>query len=108
MIRVDTTVLADLINRCFAFATDARVAPGAQAAFLADGKRLRGLLLNLLSAQFDDGTQAVVDANQQLTDVNARLSNSVAALDNLAASLAAVASIVGSLDQLLGVAAAFV
>lgn len=108
MIRVDTTGLADLINRCFAFATDARVASEAQAAFLADGKRLRGLLLNLLSAQFDDGTQAVLDANEEITNVNTRLSNSVAALANIAASLAAVASIVGSLDKLLGVAATFV
>ena len=108
MIRVDTTVLADLINRCFAFAMDARVAPDTQAALLADGKRLRGLLLNLLSAQFDDGTQAVVDANQQLTEVNTRLSNSVTVLENMAESLAAVASIVGSLDKLLGVATAFV
>ena len=108
MIRVDTTTLADLINRCFAFATDARLAQNVQAAFLADGKRLRGLLLNLLSAQFDDGTQAVLEANQEITNVNAQLSDSVAALANVAASLAAVASIVGSLDKLLGVASAFV
>jgi geranylgeranyl pyrophosphate synthase len=108
MIRVDTTTLADLINRCFAFATDARVPRDAQVAFLADGKRLRGLLLNLLSAQFDDGTQAVLEANQEITNVNAQLSNMVAALANIAASLAAVASIVGSLDKLLGVAVAFV
>ena len=108
MIRVDTTALVDLINRCFAFATDARVAWDAQVAFLADGKRLRGLLLNLLSAQFDDGTQAVLEANQEIANVNTRLSNSVAALANLAGSLAAVAAIVASLDKLLDLAAAFV
>ena|SRR2546422_2455808 len=107
MIKVDTTTLSDVINQCFGYATDGRLSPAQQTAFLADGKRLRGLLLNLLSAQFDDGTQAVLNANNQLTAVNTQLSNSAAALVNAAQTLNNVASLVGNLDKLLNVAANF-
>lgn len=107
MIKVDTTTLTDIINKCFDCASDGRFTQADQAAFLADGKRLRGLLLNLLSAQFDDGTEAVVDANRQLTAINTQLSNSAASLANTAQTLNSVASLVGNLDKLLNVAANF-
>jgi hypothetical protein len=105
VIKVDTTTLSDVINQCFAFATDGRFTPAQQNALLADGKRLRGLLLNLISAQFNDGTQAVLDANQRLTAVNTLLSNSASALANVAQTLNNVASLVSTLDKLLNVAA---
>ncbi len=107
MIKVDTTTLSTIINQCFSYSTDGRVAPAQQTAFLADGKRLRGLLLNLLSAQFDDGTQAVLAANKELATVNANLSNSAAALSNVAQTLSDVATLVGNLDKLLSLAASF-
>lgn len=107
MIKADTTTLADIINKCFDYASDGRFSPPQQAAFLADGKRLRGLLLNLLSAQFDDGTQAVVDANNQLAAINTQLSNSAASLANTAQTLNNVASLVTNLDKLLNVVSNF-
>lgn len=107
MIKVDTTTLTDIINKCFDNASDGRFSEDQQAAFLADGKRLRGLLLNLLSAQFDDGTQAVVNANNQLRTVNAALSNAAASLANTAQTLNSIATLVGNLDKLLNVAASF-
>jgi hypothetical protein len=105
--KVDTTTLADVIQQCFAFSSDGRFSPAQQAAFLADGKRLRGLLLNLLSAQFDDGTQAVLDANSKLSDVNTELENDAEVLDKAATTLTNIANLVSSLDKLLGVAASF-
>jgi hypothetical protein len=108
MIKVDTTTLSNVVNLCFAFATDARVPQNQQGMFLAEGKRLRGLLMNLLSAQFDDGTQSVLDANQKLTAVNEELSNSAQVLANAAQTLSNVATIVGALDKLLNVAATFI
>ncbi len=107
MIRLDTTGLTDLINRCFTYGTDPRVSQDAQSAFLAGGKRLRGLLLNLISAQFHDRTQAVLEANQEIVNLNTRLSNPNVTLANLPASLGAIASIILSLDKLLDVAAAY-
>lgn len=107
MIKVDTTTLSNIINQCFGYATDGRFSSGQQTAFLADGKRLRGLLLNLLSARFDDGTQPVLDANKQLAVVNTQLSNAATALANAAQTLNSVAGLVGNLDKLLNVAASF-
>ena len=108
MLKVDTTTLADIVNQCFAFASDGRFTLPQQKALLADGKRLRGLLLNLLSAQFDDGAPAVVDANNQLVGVNNDLADATAALANVAKTLGDVANLVGNLDQLLNIAVSFI
>jgi geranylgeranyl pyrophosphate synthase len=108
MIKADTTTLSNIINQCFAYSSDGRLSPTQQAAMLADGKRLRGLLLNLLSAQFNDGTQAVLDANNQLTKVNTALAASATALANAVQILNDIASLVGSLDKLLNVVAGVV
>ena len=108
MLKVDTTTLSGIISQCFAYSSDGRLSTTQQGAILADGKRLRGLLLNLLSAQFDDGTQAVLTANSQLTNINAELANSAAALANTAKTLNDVAGLVGNLDKLLNVATTFI
>ena len=108
MLKVVTTTLADIVNQCFAFSSDGRFTLDQQKSLLADGKRLRGLLLNLLSAQFDDGTSAVLDANHQLNGVNTDLSDATAALANIAKTLADVAALVGNLDQLLNIAVSFI
>jgi geranylgeranyl pyrophosphate synthase len=108
MMSVDTTTLAAIINRCFAFSADGRFSDQQQSSFLADGKRLRGLLLNLLSALFNDGTQAVLDANSKLTEVNAQLDDDAEVLDNATTALTNVSNLVGILDKLLNVAGSFV
>jgi len=108
MLKVDTSSLTGVINQCFDYSMDGRFDDNQQSAFLAEGKRLRGLLLNLLSAQFDDGTQAVLDANNQLAAVNTSLLNSAAVLANTAQTLNNIAALVGNLDKLLNVAASFI
>ena len=105
---VDTTTLADIINQCFAFSSDGRFSEDQQNSFLADGKRLRGLLMNLLSAKFDEGTQAVLDANARLTDVNNQLDDDAAVLARAAEVLTNISNLVGTLDKLLNVAESFV
>lgn len=108
MLKVDTTTLTDVINQCFDRSLDGRFDQNQQSAFLAEGKRLRGLLMNLLSAQFNDGTQAVLDANKQLDTVNTALANSATVLANTANTLNNIANLVGNLDKLLNVATSFV
>lgn len=108
MITVDTSTLSSIINQCFNYSTDGRVPQAQQTLFLADGKRLRGLLLNLLSARFDEKTQEVLDANTRLTAVNNELSNSAAALSNIAQTTSDIATLVGNLDKLLNIAKSFV
>jgi hypothetical protein len=105
---VDTSTLATVINQCFSYATDARFNAPDQKSFLIEGKRLRGQLLNLLSAQFDAGSAALVTANNSLSAVNTQLTNSATVLANTAQTLNSIATLVGTLDKLLSVAASFV
>jgi hypothetical protein len=105
---VDTATLTMVINQCFSYATDARVSPADQQSFLIEGKRLRGQLLNLLSAQFNVGSPQLTAATNSLTAVNTTLSQSATALANTAATLNGIAALVGTLDKLLTVATSFV
>lgn len=108
MEKVDTTTLTEIIDQCFDLSMDERFTDVQQKKFLAEGKRLRGLLLNLLTAQFDKGTQTLIDANNQLDAVNTALSDSVAVLANAADTLNQVATLVGNIDKLLNVATNFI
>ena len=108
MEKVDTTTLTDIVNQCFDLSMDGRFSDNQQRMFLAEGKRLRGLLLNLLSAQFEEGTPTVIAANHQLNAVDTSLSDAVAVLANAADTLNEVASLVGNLDKLLNVATNFI
>jgi hypothetical protein len=104
---VDTTTLTKVITQCFGYSSDGRFTDEQQTAFLVEGKRLRGLLLNLLSAQFNEGTPEVIAANTQLTIVNTSLSDAVATLANAATTLKNVAALVKTLDGLLSIADSF-
>jgi hypothetical protein len=106
--QIDTTTLTTIINQCFSFATDAQFSPADQNSFLIEGKRLRGQLLNLLSAQFDNTTAQFAAATASLTAVNTALSNAATALANAAATLNTITTLIGNLDQLLTVATKFV
>ncbi len=105
---VDTTTLTTIINQCFSYATDARVSPLDQNSFLIEGKRLRGQLLNLLSAQFDSTSALFAAATKSLNAVNTTLSQSATALANTATTLNNIANLISNLDKLLAVATSFV
>lgn len=105
---VDTTTLTAVINQCFSYATDARVSAPDQNTFLIEGKRLRGQLLNLLSAQFDSTSAQLAAATTSLKAVNTTLSQSATALSNIATTLNNIANLVSNLDKLLAVATSFV
>lgn len=105
---IDTATLTTIINQYFFYAMDARVTPADQNSFLIEGKRLRGQLINLLSAQFDNTTAQFAAATASLTKVNAALSNSATALANIATTLNSITTLIGNLDKLLAVAKSFV
>ena len=108
MMTLDTITLTAVIKQCFANAGDEQFSLQDRVNFLADGKRLRGQLLNLISAQFNDGTQAVADANNQLQTINNELSVDATTLANTADQLDKIATLISNLDQLLSIAAKFV
>jgi hypothetical protein len=64
--KVDTVKLTELINKCIDLSMDGRLNSSEQKAFLAQSKRMRGYLLNLLTAEFDDDTPQVLTANNKI------------------------------------------
>ena len=75
--------------------------------FLVAGKRLRGSLLNLISARFND-TAALAAANARLDIINTRLGREKEVLENTAAVLKNLGTLTSALDRLLGSAVLFV
>jgi hypothetical protein len=104
---VDTVTLTKVINQCFELSMDGQLPAAWRAKFLAHGKRLRGHLVNLLSAEFDEGSVAVVEANSRVRAVSAELANSAAVLANVAKTLSNIAQLAGTMDKLLNVAVTF-
>lgn len=105
---VDTETLTTIINQCFSYATNTQLSAQDRNSFMVEGKRLRGQLMNLLSAKFDAGCQELAAANENLTKVNATLAQSATVLANTAQTLSSIASLVGTLDKLLSIATSFV
>lgn len=108
MLSTDTTVLTNLISTCFTLSANLDLTPDQRQGFLVVGKQLRGTLVNLLSAKFKDGTQAVMDANQQLNQINQQAAQLTKDLSNLDNVLNQINGLVGVLDGLLKIAVAFV
>jgi uncharacterized protein YukE len=74
--------------------------------FINEGKRLRGVLVNLLSMWFDKSAQAYQDASEQLKVVSERLKNKNETLRNVAESVSMLVELVKALDKVLEVAIA--
>ena len=107
MIAVDTPTVTKLIMTCFNLSRDGRLGDHQHRGFLVAGKRLRGCLVNLVSAQFDDDTDMVLDGNRQLTRITqqaAHLKGDPAAAPGV---LSEINVVVGVLDELLNLAVAF-
>jgi len=106
--KVDTTELVKVIDKCQDFALDGRLQPLQRAEFRSLAKRLRGSLVNLLSARFDEGTPAVLTANSELSRVNSQIASQTIALANIAQTVSDISKLVGTLDGLLSIAVSFV
>jgi hypothetical protein len=105
--RLNVQELTDCIVECFELSSSGAVPRELRNEFLVLGKRLRGALLNLVSAKFSEGTEAVRDANTRIGEVNRRLKAEATRLSDFAATLHAGAALVGALDSLLKLAVAF-
>jgi hypothetical protein len=104
----DTNTLTTLISALVDLSMDGDVPSGVQKECLVLAKQLRGSLLNLLSARFNDGTPQVLQANADLTTVNTAVLALSANLGAAAATIANVTALVGQLDGLLKLAVTFV
>jgi hypothetical protein len=106
--KCDVKALTEIVDRCFDLAMDNRLTEAQCTKYLVAGKKLRGSLLNLISARFEEGTAELEEANEQLADVNAALKKDAEAIKNVADTVKSLSTLVGSLDKLLGVAESFI
>ena len=105
--KTDNATLTRLVEQCFDCSMDGRFSPAQQTNFLALGKRLRGCLVNLLSATFNDGTPQVVAANRAIAANNKALNGAVQTLGKAGQILKNLDQLVGTLDGLLKLATGF-
>ena len=106
--KCDVTALTEVVDRCFDLSMDNRLTEAQCTKYFVLGKRLRGSLLNLISARFEEGTAELEEANEELADVNAALKKDAEAIKNVADTVKSLGTLVGSLDKLLGVAGSFI
>jgi hypothetical protein len=105
--KVDAVALTEVIDRCLDLSMDGRLSPAQRRKFLVVAKRLRGSLVNLLSARFEKRTEALRQANDELTAINKALKKEAETLARTAQAIAHLTKLAGSLDKLVGVAARF-
>ena len=104
---VDTTTLTSLISTLVDDSMDGRIPEDVQNQCMVLAKRLRGTLVNLLSARFNEGTAEVVKANNDLATVNSQIQKGIDETNSFAQALAKATALVGQLDGLLSLAVKF-
>jgi hypothetical protein len=106
--RLKCEELTKTIMECFNNSLDNRFTSEERKEFLVQGKKLRGSLVNLLSADFINGTAEVVEADKQIKKINKELKETDRVLDNVAVVSGDIAKLISILDDLLKLAANFV
>jgi hypothetical protein len=104
--KCNVTTLARIVERCFDYAMDGRLSQARRTKFLVAGKRLRGSLLNLISARFND-TTTLRETNARLDAINTRLTKTTIVLEKAGEVIADLGRLAAALDRLLGTAAQF-
>jgi hypothetical protein len=107
LIAVDTPTMTRLIVTCLNLSMDGGLGEHQQRDFLVAAKRLRGCLVNLVSARFDDGTDLVLDGNRQLVRVTQQAALLKAEVAGAGSVLSEINVVIGTLDELLKLATTY-
>lgn len=101
---VDTIQLAEIVRQVFLLSLDGRLTPGMRGSMNALGIQLREQLRKLLAQVFEDGSDALGDANAEIRQVNADLKTATDRLDKAADTIEQVGALAGALDKLIATA----
>jgi methyl-accepting chemotaxis protein len=99
--KTDNLELVKCIEACLDLSMDDRLPQARQNEMLALAKRLRGSLVNLLTADFAENLKQVEEANQQLQQVNQDLADRNQAIEKVAETIHKLNKVVKVLDGLL-------
>jgi len=105
--RIDGKQLVQCINFCLDLSMDGRLTDQQQSEALALAKRLRGSLMNLLTAEFPKDSVAVKEATEKLKSANEMLKQTKEQIDKFANTVAAVNEVLSKLDGLLSIVGKF-
>jgi hypothetical protein len=100
----DTQTLTRVADRCFDLSMSGALPAGIRAQYLAHGKRLRELLLQLLSARFDADSAEFKQATDAMHNTNHALAEAAEDLNKITQAVARLTELAGYLDKALGVA----
>ena len=99
--KTDNQELVKCIEACLDLSMDDRLTQAQQNEMLALGKRLRGSLVNLLTAEFPEDLEQVEDANQELQAISQMLADKNQAIENISVTISKINQVVKGLDGLL-------
>ena len=99
--KADNQELVKCIEACLDLSMDDRLTQAQQNEMLALGKRLRGSLVNLLTAEFPEDLEQVEDANQELQAISQVLADKNQAIEKISATIGKINQVVKGLDGLL-------
>ena len=100
----DTQTLTRLVERCFDLSMSGAVPAETRAQYHAHGKRLRELLMQLLSARFDANSVEFKQATDAMHNTNHALAEAAEDLNKITQAVARLTELAGYLDKALGVA----
>jgi Dynactin subunit p22 len=100
----DTQTLTRLVERCFDLSMSGALPAETRAQYLAHGKRLRELLLQLLSARFDAESAEFKQATDAMHNTNHALTEAAEDLEKITQAVGRLTELAGFLDKALGVA----
>lgn len=104
---LDGEMLVRLIQLCFTLSQKPGITPKQSRDLIILGKKLRGVLLNILTAKFDASTQLFIDATTELKATNKVLEEAIDDLQETAEAIKRATGVLKLLDKLLGIAVAF-
>ena len=104
---LDAEPLAKLIQFCFKLSQKPGISEKQSHNLIVLGKKLRGVLLNILSAQFDASTQLFIDSTNELKETNKALKEALDDLQKTADAIKKATGVLKLLDKLLGIAVGF-
>ncbi|WP_375768617.1 hypothetical protein NR798_44215 [Archangium gephyra] len=100
----DTQTLSRLAERCLELSMAGALPPETRAQYYAHAKRLRELVMQLLSARFDANSSEFKQATDAMHDTNHALAEAAEDLNKITQAVGRLTALAGYLDKALGVA----
>jgi hypothetical protein len=106
--KINNQLLANIIEKCFDYSCDGGISDTDRKDFAFWGKRLRGILVNIITAEFDGDSAKFKQANAEIKAVNIRLQEATQVLEQVAETVEQLGKLASILDDLLKTAISFV